>query len=444
MMKETNKMKKTVIDYNTDLTGLINIDGKKLPINNAIKGETLEVNYTNNKKTLKVDKIIEPSIYRITPPCNIYNRCGGCKLLHIKYEHQLELKTNLVKELFKDFKVKINDTLGMTNPNHYRNKNQIVFGFDDKRRIVSGFYEEFTHKIVNFETCYVQDEISDNIVKTIKDLFLKMHIMPYDETKRRGLIRHVMIKRSKALNETMVIIVTSQDVFPGRQNFIKALLSKHKDITTIIQNINPKATTHVLGDKEIVLFGKGYINDILCKCKFKISSKSFYQINPIQTKVLYEKAIELANLQKDEIVLDAYSGVGTIGIVLASSVSKVISVELEKSSHIDAINNAKINNIKNIHFYNDDATRFIINLANKKEHIDVVIMDPPRKGSDEGFLKAVLKLKPKKIIYISCNPQTQVIDLKYLINDYKITYVQPVDMFPQTHHVETVVCLEKK
>ena len=443
MTKEIKKMKKTVIDYNTELSGLVNIDGKILPINNTIKGETIEVSL-NNKKNLKLEKVLEPSNYRITPPCNIYNKCGGCKLLHIKYEHQLKLKTNLVKNLFKEFKVAVSDTIGMKEPCHYRNKNQIVFGYDDKRRIVSGFYEEFTHKIVNFETCYVQDEISDSIVNTIKELFSKMHIMPYDENKRRGLIRHVMIKRSKALNETMVIIVTSQDVFPGRQNFVKALLAKHKDITTVIQNINTRQTTQVLGDKEIVLYGKGYINDILCKCKFKISSKSFYQINPIQTKVLYEKAIELANLQKDEIVLDAYSGVGTIGIVLASSVSKVISVELEKSSHIDAINNAKINNIKNIHFYNDDATRFIINLANKKEHIDVVIMDPPRKGSDEGFLKAVLKLKPKKIIYISCNPQTQVIDLKYLINDYKITYVQPVDMFPQTHHVETVVCLERK
>ena len=443
MTKEIKKMKKTVIDYNTELSGLVNIDGKNLPINNTIKGETIEVSL-NNKKNLKLEKVLEPSNYRITPPGNIYNKCGGCKLLHIKYEHQLKLKTDLVKNLFKEFKVAVSDTIGMKEPCHYRNKNQIVFGYDDKRRIVSGFYEEFTHKIVNFETCYVQDEISDSIVNTIKELFSKMHIMPYDENKRRGLIRHVMIKRSKALNETMVIIVTATDVFPGRQNFVKALLAKHKDITTVIQNINTRQTTQVLGDKEIVLYGKGYINDILCKCKFKISSKSFYQINPIQTKVLYEKAIELANLQKDEIVLDAYSGVGTIGIVLASSVSKVISVELEKSSHIDAINNAKINNIKNIHFYNDDATRFIINLANKKEHIDVVIMDPPRKGSDEGFLKAVLKLKPKKIIYISCNPNTQVVDLKYLVNDYEITQVQPVDMFPQTHHVETIVCLSKK
>ena len=443
MTKEIKKMKKTVIDYNTELYGLVNIDGKNLPINNTIKGETIEVSL-NNKKNLKLEKVLEPSNYRITPPCNIYNKCGGCKLLHIKYEHQLKLNTDLVKNLFKEFKVAVSDTIGMKEPCHYRNKNQIVFGYDDKRRIVSGFYEEFTHKIVNFETCYVQDEISDSIVNTIKELFSKMHIMPYDENKRRGLIRHVMIKRSKALNETMVIIVTATDVFPGRQNFVKALLAKHKDITTVIQNINTRQTTQVLGDKEIVLYGKGYINDILCKCKFKISSKSFYQINPIQTKVLYEKAIELANLQKDEIVLDAYSGVGTIGIVLASSVSKVISVELEKSSHIDAINNAKINNIKNIHFYNDDATRFIINLANKKEHIDVVIMDPPRKGSDEGFLKSVLKLKPKKIIYISCNPNTQVTDVKYLINDYKITHIQPVDMFPQTHHVENIVCMVRK
>ena len=332
----------------------------------------------------------------------------------------------------------------MENPFNYRNKNQVVFGVDERNKIVSGFYEENSHKIVNFTTCLVQDEVSDKIVQVVKELMEKFRISAYNEQKKRGLIKHIMVKRSKALNETMVVIVTSEKVFPGSNNFVKALLARCKEITTIIQNINPKQTTHVLGDIEVVLYGKGYIHDILMVMKFKISSKSFYQINPIQTKKLYEAAINSAKLSKQDIILDAYSGVGTIGICASPNVNKVISVELEKSAHMDAIINAKLNNIKNVHFYCDDATRFINNLAIKNEHIDVVIMDPPRKGSDASFLKAVLKLKPRKVIYISCDPHTQINDLKYLINDYKIIYIQPVDMFPQTEHIENIVTLERK
>lgn len=439
-------MKITTTKLNDNFSCPIEINGKTYYLNNTLENETLEVSINKEKRTIKIDKIINPSKYRIKPKCDIYESCGGCKLLHVDYNHQLFLKTEMVKRLFKEnnFKVNVLDTIGMTNPTEYRNKNQVVFGYNNQRKIVSGFYEENTHKIVNFTTCYLQDKVADKIVNTIKDLMMKMRIMPYDEDKQKGLIRHVMVKRSKALNETMVIIVTSTDVFPGRSNFLKALLSANKEITTVIQNINPRKTTQVLGDKEIVLFGKGFINDVLCDKKFKISSKSFYQINPIQTKVLYTKALENANLQKTDILLDAYSGVGTIGIIASDNVSKVISVELEKQAVNDEIINAKLNNIKNIHFYNDDATRFINNLANKKEKIDVVVMDPPRKGSTESFLKAVLKLKPKKIIYVSCDPHTQVVDLKLLVNDYKITYVQPVDMFPHTQHVENIVCLELK
>ncbi len=439
-------MKVTINQLNDNFQAELDNNGKKFYINNVLPNEEIEVTINKEKRTIKLEKIIKASEFRIKPKCDIYDRCGGCKLLHAKYEYQLKLKTQMVQRLFKEnnFKQQVNETIGMKSPKEYRNKNQVVFGYDDKRRVVSGFYEENTHRIVNFTKCYLQDPISDKIVNTIKDLMAKMHIAPYDEDKARGLIRHVMVKRSKALNETMVVLVTSTDVFPGRNNFIKALTSQNKEITTIIQNINSRKTTQVLGDKEIVLFGKGYINDILCGMKFKISSKSFYQINPEQTKVLYETALENAKLVKTDVLLDAYSGVGTIGIIASTKVSKVISVELEKQAVNDAIINAKLNNIKNVHFYNDDATRFINNLVNKKEHIDVVVMDPPRKGSTVSFLKAVLKLKPNKIIYISCDPHTQVEDLKVLINDYQITYIQPVDMFPHTQHVETVVLLSHK
>lgn len=439
-------MKIVIGKLNDNFQYVVNLNNKTYNLSNIIEGETVEVSVNKEKRSIKIDKIINASKERIKPICSIYERCGGCKLLHVNYDYQLKLKTEMVKRLFieNNYKCHVNDVIGMKEPYEYRNKNQVVFGYDEKRRIVSGFYEEFSHKIVNFTKCVVQDSVADKIVNSIKELMFKMHIMPYDEDRQKGLIRHIMIKRSKVLNETMVVIVTSTEVFPGRNNFLKALLSSNKEITTVIQNINSKKTTQVLGDKEIVLFGKGYINDILCDKKFKISSKSFYQINPIQTKVLYETAINAAKLTKEDVLLDAYSGVGTIGIIASSKVKKVISVELEKQAVQDAIINAKLNDIKNIHFYNDDATRFIINLANKKERVDCVVLDPPRKGSTEQFLKAVLKLKPNKIIYISCDPHTQVVDLKHLVNDYKITFVQPVDMFPHSGHVENIVCMERK
>ena len=244
--------------------------------------------------------------------------------------------------------------------------------------------------------------------------------------------------------ETMVIIVTASDNFPGRSNFVKALTARCKNITTIVQNVNSRSTSAVLGNQEFVLYGKGYIIDELCGKKFKISSKSFYQINPYQTEVLYNTALVQAGLKNTDVILDAYSGVGTIGLIASSMVKKVLSVEIEKSATADAMFNAKINNIKNVSFFNDDASNFIVNLANRKEHMDAIIMDPPRSGSDERFIKSVLKLLPQKVIYISCNPKTQVIDLKMLTEKYEIKFIQPVDMFPHTAHVENIVCLERK
>lgn len=439
-------MKVKINGYTQDLVGKCVINNKTYKVPNTISEEVVEVDINKTTNKCRLIKVIESSPKRIKVKCPIYEKCGGCKLLHIDYHEQNVIKTNEVKAIFKNagFKEKVNDIIGMEKPFNYRNKNQVVFGVDEKNKIISGFYEENSHKIVNFTTCLVQDEVSDKIVQVIKELMEKFRISAYNEQKKRGLIKHVMVKRSKALNETMVVIVTAEKVFPGSNNFVKALLARCKEITTVIQNINPKQTTHVLGDAEVVLYGKGYIHDILMGMKFKISSKSFYQINPIQTKKLYEAAISSAKLSKQDIILDAYSGVGTIGICASPNVQKVISVELEKSAHMDAIINAKLNNIKNVHFYCDDATRFINNLAIKKERIDVVIMDPPRKGSDSNFLKAVLKLKPRKVIYISCDPHTQINDLKYLINDYKIIYIQPVDMFPQTEHIENIVTLERK
>lgn len=439
-----------VINYDTSFKGIIEVKGKTYKLDNVLKDEVVDVDITKDGKNAILKQIKTVSSKRVKPVCPIYNKCGGCSLLHIDYSEQLKMKKELVENLFFETYNRyynVNDCLGMKDPSHYRNKNQIVFKNvkGGKCRIASGFYEENTHNVVSFDTCYIQDEISDKIVGTIKELMLKMHYNAYDEDKRTGLIRHVMIKRSVATKEIMVVIVTGSEIFPGCQNFVKALIARYKDISTIIQNVNNKKTSAVLGDKEKVIYGKGFIYDILLGKKFKISAKSFYQVNSSQCAVLYSQALECAALNKNEVLLDAYCGVGTIGIIASDKVKKVIGVELVKDAVNDAITNAKMNNIKNIHFFCDDASNFMKNLVQKKEQVDVVVMDPPRKGSDERFLNAVIKLSPKKIIYISCDPRTQVIDLKHLLNNnYVIKEIQPVDMFPHTQAIENIVLLIRK
>ena len=441
------QIKTKVEKYNNDLKGVVSYNNKDYALDNLIVGEEVELEISKDQSRVSLKKVLTESPNRIKPECGIYNKCGGCSLLHIKYQEQLKMKTTFVENLFfETFNkyYKVNDCLGMKDPWHYRNKNQIVFKNvkGGKSRIASGFYEASSHNVVEFDTCAVQDELSDKIVGIIKELMIKMRYNAFDEDRGTGLIRHVLIKRSASTKEVMVVIITGSEIFPGCQNFVKALTSRCKDITTIIQNVNNRKTSAVLGDKEKVLYGKGFITDILLGKKFKISAKSFYQINSSQCEVLYTKALELANLSKNDILFDAYCGVGTIGLIASDKVNKVISVELVKDAVSDAIQNAKMNNIKNVHFFCDDASNFMKNMAAKKEKVDVLIMDPPRKGSDERFLNAAIKLSPKKIVYISCDPRTQVIDLKHLLsNGYQITAIQPVDMFPHTSHVETITLL---
>ena len=268
---------------------------------------------------------------------------------------------------------------------------------------------------------------------------------PYDEDTGQGFLRHVLIKRGFATNQIMVVLVTSTKVFPGKNNYIKAIRKVHPEISTIIMNINNRKTSVVLGSEEVTLYGRGYIEDVLCGVRFQISAKSFYQVNPIQTEVLYNKAIEMAGLKGDETVIDAYCGIGTIGLILSHKVKDVIGVELNNDAVKDAIKNARNNNIKNAYFHNDDAGDFMVKLADDNKKIDLVIMDPPRAGSDEKFLSSLVKLSPDKVVYISCNPITQERDLRYLVkNGYEVKEIQPVDMFPQTNHVETVVSLSHK
>ena len=377
------------------------------------------------------------------PACPVSKKCGACSYQGLSYKKQLAKKENLVKNLLSKY-CKVKPITGMDNPYHYRNKVHAVFGRQKNGTIVSGVYKEGTHIIVPIDECQIEDAKADEIIRNIRGLLKSFKIKTYDEDTGYGLLRHVLVRRGFTTGEIMVVLVLASPILPSKNNFVKAILKLNPEISTIVLNINDKKTSMVLGDSERVLYGKGYIYDYLCGKKFKISSKSFYQVNPVTTEFLYNKAIELAQLNKDECVIDAYCGIGTIGIIASDHAKKVIGVESNKDAVRDAITNAKLNQVKNIQFYNQDAGIFMKQLAVQKESIDVVLMDPPRAGSDKNFLDAVITLMPKKVVYISCNPETLARDLEYLTkNGYKAKEAWPYDMFPFTGHVETCVLLTK-
>ncbi len=375
--------------------------------------------------------------------CKAAKKCGGCQYQGIPYEKQLQDKQKAVRQLMQPF-CKTAGITGMKDPYHYRNKVHAVFAREKDGTTISGVYEEGTHRVVPVETCQIEDEKADAIINDIRGLLKSFKIKIYNEDTGYGLLRHVLIRRGFSTGEIMVVLVLGSPVMPSKNNFVKALRKLHPEITTVVLNVNDKRTSMVLGDRETTIYGKGYIEDVLCGLRFRISSKSFYQINPVQTEKLYGKAMELAGLSGTERVIDAYCGIGTIGMVAAKFAKEVIGVELNPDAVRDAVKNAKHNQMKNIRFYQEDAGRFMEKMAALGEKADVVFMDPPRSGSTEQFMKSVVTLAPKKIVYISCDPQTQARDLKYLTRyGYKAMGAYPYDMFPFTKHAENIVLLTK-
>lgn len=374
--------------------------------------------------------------------CPVSKRCGGCQLLDIPYERQLQKKQRQVEELLKGF-CKVYPIQGMEEPFHYRNKVHGAFGYQ-KGKVISGIYKEGSHQLVAVEQCMLEDKKADEIIGTIRGLLKSFKIKTYDEDTGYGFLRHVLVKRGFATGQIMVVLVTASPVFPSKNNFVKALREKHPEITTIVQNLNDRQTSMVLGDRENVLYGKGYIEDELCGRVFRVSSRSFYQVNPVQTEKLYTKAMELAGLTGRETVIDAYCGIGTIGIIAAEKAGKVIGVELNQDAVRDGVGNARRNHIDNIQFYHNDASRFMTRMAQNGEGADVVFMDPPRAGSTEEFVEAVRVLRPKRVVYVSCNPETMARDLGFFSKKgYKAAEAWPFDMFPHTENTE-VVCLLKR
>lgn len=384
--------------------------------------------YNKTPKELKSDK------------CSVFGKCGACQLLNMSYEEQLQKKKEEVSKLLKPF-CKVEKIIGMEDAYHYRNKVLATFSHDRKGQPISGMYEENSHRVVATDCCLLNDERADKIIVSIRGLLKSFKIRTYDEDTGYGLLRHVLVRVGKYSGQIMVVLILASPILPGKNNFVKALRQLHPEITSIVINVNPRHSSAVMGEKEIVIYGPGFIEDSLGDKIFRISPKSFYQINPVQTKKLYDAAIEFASLTGKETVLDAYSGTGTIGICASDKAQKVICVELNKDAVKDSIVNAKRNKVSNIEMYNQDAGEFMLKQAEANVKMDVVFMDPPRSGSDEKFLKSLCKHAPKKVVYISCNPETLARDLKYLTkNGYKAEKAVACDMFPATGHTE-MVCL---
>lgn len=449
MIKKNEEYIVDIIDNGYEGEGIAKIDGFTIFIPGAIKGEKVKiliVKVNSSHAFGKLLEIIKSSSKRIEIDCTTYKRCGGCNLRHIDYNSTLELKRYTVQNLINktlNSNITVNETIGMESPYNYRNKAQFPVGYNKKNQITTGVYANRSHEIIEIKECLIQNKLSENIAKFIIQFMKNKNISAYDETKQAGIIRHIVIKIAVKTNEIMCIIVVNNRKLPYEEELAKELKNNFPEIKTIVKNINTKNTNVILGNENINIYGNGYICDKLGEYTFKISPLSFYQVNPIQTEKLYNTAIKLANLNKKDVMLDLYCGIGTIGIFASKYVKEVIGVEIIKEAIENAKENEKINHIDNINFLCGDVEKVLDELVNiEKVKPDVIFIDPPRKGLDNITIKNMINVKPQKIVYISCNPATFVRDLKIFENYYNIKEIQPIDMFPFTSNIECVAVLE--
>lgn len=377
--------------------------------------------------------------------CSVYKKCSGCQLMNLTYKEQLRLKQSIIVKLFGKY-CHVDDIIGMDDPYHYRNKASEVFKLTyPNKRIISGVYQSKTGAVIPCDGCLLEDKHSHEIIKSFKKLMPKYKLLPYDDYSHKGLIRHVMVRKAAATDEYMVVIVTASVIFPKGKELAAELCSMYPDIKTVVQNISLQPDKMMLGDQEKLLYGDGVIKDRILGAEFIISSRSFYQVNHVQTEKLYSKAIEFADISNTDTVLDCYCGIGTIGIIASRYAGRILGVESNPAAVKDAVKNAKLNGVKNAHFVAMDAGMMLFELAKSGEQVDIAILDTARAGCDKAAVDSLIRLKPKRIVYVSCNPQTQQRDVKELVRSgYSVKRVQPVDMFPFTKHVETVVMLSYK
>ncbi|MCB2305231.1 23S rRNA (uracil(1939)-C(5))-methyltransferase RlmD [Clostridium estertheticum] len=431
--------------------GVGKIDGFTVFVAGAIVGEKVLIKIVKISKNFgfgKLLEIIEKSISRIEPVCDIYKSCGGCNLQHIDYAAQLDFKTNRVNQVINRIgkleKVIVHPTLGMESPYNYRNKVQLPAS-NKNGEVKIGFYAARSHDIINMENCYIQDSVADIVVKLTRKWIKEFNIQCYNEENHQGILRHVMIRKGSKTGQVMVVLITNGKSLPYKEEFIAIITKKIKGIVSVIQNINSEKTNVILGETCVTLWGKDTITDYIGEFEFEVSPLSFFQVNSVQTEVLYDKVLEYANLSGGEVVLDAYCGTGTISLFLSQKAKKVYGVEIVPQAIENAKINAKVNNVENTEFLVGEAEVTIPKLINDGVIADVVVVDPPRKGCDKTLLEAISHMGPKSIVYVSCDPGTLARDLG-ILNElgYITKEIQPVDMFPQTAHIECVARIERK
>lgn len=436
--------------------GIARIDGYPIFVKGALTGEKVAIKIIKTNKNYgygKILEILEPSQSRVTPSCELYKKCGGCNLQHMSYEKQLKFKKSRVEDCLKKiggFKnIKVEDTLGMVEPHRYRNKVMLPIGKEEGKSVV-GFYAPRSHNIIDMDTCLIQHEEGDKVVEIIKYWMDTYNIKAYDEnnTSREAMkdrVRHVMVRKGYKTGEVMVVIVTSSKHLPHKEELIALLTKNIEGLKSIIQNINDKATNVVLGLKSITLWGSDTIKDYIGEFHFNISPLSFFQVNPFQTEVLYGKALEFAGLTGEEVVFDAYCGTGTISLFLSQKAKKVYGVEIVPEAIEDAKINAMENKVNNVEFLVGEAEKVIPQMVDQNIYADVMVVDPPRKGCGRELLDSIGIMQPKTLVYVSCDPSTLARDMAILVGKgYEVEKVQPVDMFPFSSHVETIVKLIKR
>lgn len=449
-MKKNEYIDATCIDYTHDGQGIVKVDGFPVFVKNMLVGEKGKIKVIKVVKNYAVGRLIElyeTSEYRCEPRCPLFKQCGGCHLQHLSLKGQQLFKTKRVKDTLERIgkcNVSVNPCLMMDDPWYYRNKVQVPVGMAEGH-IVTGFYKQHSNDIVAMDHCFIQNDDSNALVKRTRELLEECHEVPYDKVKRTGNIRHILVKYANTNKELMLVLIIYKDQIKNIDYIVKTLKNEFKNLKTVVLNLNKRHDNVILGDEVRVIDGDGFIEDVLLGNTYRISTQSFYQVNPIQVEHLYSKAIEYAELDKDDVVIDAYCGIGTISLSMAKYVKKVYGVEIVSQAIVDAKNNASRNNINNVEFTCQDAGEFMVEMAKNNKQIDVVMVDPPRKGCSQVFLDQLLTLAPKKVVYISCDVATQARDILYLSeHGYKAVLCQPVDMFPHSHHIENIVKLVKE
>ncbi|TFB14254.1 23S rRNA (uracil(1939)-C(5))-methyltransferase RlmD [Filobacillus milosensis] len=439
------------VDLTHEGNGVGKIDGYPVFVPYGLPGEKAKVKIVKVKKNIafgKLIELIEPSEDRVEPPCEVFYQCGGCQIQHMSYERQLKMKQKQVQDVMHKIAhmpdVPVRPTIGMEEPWSYRNKVQIPVG-ERNGKILTGFYQKKSHNIIDMDTCPVQNEANDHIVREMRGIIEDLGIEPYDEQSHRGVIRHIVSRTGYHTGEIMVVLVTRTKDIPNKNKLVERIRELDSNIKGIIHNVNPKQTNVIMGRDSKTLWSKDVIFDKIGELEFAISAHSFYQVNPEQTEKLYEQALKYAHLTGNETVIDAYCGIGSISLFLAQHAKKVYGVEVVPQAVDDAKDNAKRNHIDNAEFFVGEAEKVMPWWKSQGLRPDVIVVDPPRKGCDEELLKAMIDMKPERIVYVSCNPSTLARDIKILAGGgYEAKQIQPVDMFPQSNHIESVTELVLK